>query len=680
MYTTAHLLLVASFLCAVFSTGALLTQLATQRNNLLAWAERAHLALTILMSVAVLVLLYAFTTFDFSLEYVAQYSDLTLPLFYRLTALWAGQAGSLLFWGWSVAVCGLIFMLCPPYRNLSDETKLWYWVFFLAIMGFFLLLITAWSNPFVTLPVPPRDGMGLNPLLQNPGMIFHPPLLFLGYGGFVVPGCLALAQTLSGRLTPNNTGECTEQPWAETSRAFILVAWLLLTAGIVLGAWWAYMELGWGGYWAWDPVENASLIPWLVASAYLHTGIVESYRGKLRRANVFLMALTTISAFFATYLVRSGVIQSLHAYPDGGVGKPLLLFVLASLFLAIVIPACSKERSQEIGGVNTKEGLLSFVAWFLLALAIIILIATIWPVIIAGVIGISDILPKAWQAALPQKPMGLEPAFYNRTCLPLFACLAALLVICPFRQWKNGWSNPKALVGALAVTLFVVAISWTMGITHPVALLASGASFGALGGIILLFALKPSLLNIRQTLAAHGVHIGLLLTVAGVAFSGPYQSSYSLVLHKEKSRAATLSSFVNAKSYLPLAGEYTVVLNELYEGKSLHQANGVPHYQFLKADVSVFRNNSFVGKLEPQVRVYSSSPNQPFREVSTVFSLGNELYATLSHIDEQGNAHLQINVNPLVNWLWLGGIVMCLFPFLGLAPRRRKGVATAQEV
>ena len=654
MYLSAYLLLVASFLCAVFFAGAsLLTVFQGRQSMILPWAERAHSMISAFMTVSCALLVYAFVTCDFSVKYVAQYSDLTLPLFYRLTAFWAGQAGSMLFWAWSVALGGILFTFLPAYARLSDATRLWFWIFFFSVMAFFLLILTVWSNPFTTFAMTPQDGNGLNPLLQNPGMIFHPPLLFLGYGGFTVPGCLALAQAMTGRLAPlpaSPDPEKNEEPWGQISRPFILIAWSLLSAGIILGAWWAYMELGWGGYWAWDPVENASLIPWLVATAYLHTAVVESRRGKLRRINVFLMALTTFSAFFATYLVRSGVVESLHAFGDGGVGLPLLNFTLGGLCLALFIACSSRENSRPLADILSKEGLLVLVAWVLLALSVIVLIATMWPVILTEARGLADLLSLT-AAGIPDKPMGLDPAFYNRVCLPLFATLAVLLAFCPHLQWKSGVTHKAVLPALLLITAATVAGLYIAGIRHPVSMLASAFGLSALCGLFLLFAVTPSLLRIRTTIAAHGVHLGLLLIIIGVAFSGPYQLKADLELARGESA---------------VAHGYRFHLTQIYEGAGQFDNAGRPNYQYIEAELLVSRDGKKEGILSPQRRLYSNFEKQTFSEVATLFSLGTEVYATFTSLDEQGRALISVHINPLVNWLWIGGILLCLFPFLGL--------------
>lgn len=689
--------------------------------NPVLWGEIAVAGTALLATLASAILLYAFISQDFIVEYVAQYSDRTLPFFYRITAFWAGQDGSLLFWAWSVAISGAIFVLLPSFGRLSTQTKLWFCLLFLCIMGFFLLLLSLWSNPFETLDFTPRNGRGLNPLLQNPGMIFHPPLLFLGYGGFVVPGCLALAQTLSGNLFTHKEDGTDEESWEQASRPFILIAWALLTAGIVLGAWWAYMELGWGGYWAWDPVENASLIPWLVASAYLHTAVIGSRRGKLQRTNVFLMALTTISAFFATYLVRSGVVQSLHAFGSGTVGAPLVIFILAFLYFslavilcapgpeqkkpprtvawvlhglilagfavatgyayqgaqlpAFVAPACivllllmpvlyrsPNSRAEPLEEITSKEGLLLLVAWVLLALSFIILIATMWPVIIDTLRTHSGFVPSFIRSRLPQSSSGLDANFYNNTCLPLFALFSLLLTICPFRKWKvcagaSGFSQPGLFAATLIAALILAAGLWAAGMTKLTVLVATACSLAAILGIILLFGTNRQLLSVRSTFAAHGIHIGLLMMVIGVAFSGPYQEQYTLQM---------------TKGQIADAGAYQIKLTQLYEGESQIGPDGNPNFRFLEAELLIAdKSGRPVGMLSPQRRLYTNFETQTYAEVDTRFSLGREIYVTLLSIDENERAVLAVNINPLVNWLWIGGTVMCIFPFFGLRRVRR---------
>ena len=630
MYTFAFLLLAATLCLAVLGAGASLVALGRPAARPPRIAEAASLFVAVALSAASGILTRALAFCDFSVIYVADYTDRALPLFYRLTAFWAGQPGSLLFWAFSVALCGAIFQLTPAYGRLSNTTRHWYWVFYLSIIGFFGLLLTTWSNPFLVSHATPPDGSGLNPLLQNPGMIFHPPLLFLGYGGFVIPGCLALAQSL-------NSG-ADEARWTSVSRPFMLAAWALLSAGIVLGAWWAYMELGWGGYWAWDPVENASLIPWLIATAALHTMLLDTRRGKLGATTVFLVALTTISAFFATYLVRSGVVQSVHAFGNGGVGNPLLLFVLSSLILSAWIAMKGRNpQAPRLSGLESREGFLVITTWLLLLLAGIILVATLWPVITALSIGGGD-----------QGSMGLTASFYNRVCLPLFAGLVALLAIGPWLRWDGGLRRKLFFAAVLVVLAGCMVLLWIFGYRLPTPLLASSAAFAVLIGHGLMLAEPAG--RTRNALCVAGIHAGVALIALGIAFSGPYKIEKDLILKQGESAQL---------------GAYTVTLNTVSVGQG-------PGYQFLEGELHISLDGKPLGVLAPQRRIYDKWSRMQFAEAATLFSPGNELYASLLAIDEQENVQFRVSVNPLVNWIWLGGTLLSVIPFLMLGARRAK--------
>jgi cytochrome c-type biogenesis protein CcmF len=744
-HAIANVLLMGAFLCAVLTAGAAVLGAAFERRppdrdspqeddpspslaeplrygRCLPLAETAQWLILGMLTVGVGVLLHACVTLDFRLNYVVRYTDTTLPLFYRITALWAGQSGSLLFWGWSVAVSGALFRLTPAYGRLRLGTRLWFWAFFLSVMAFFLFLLITWNDPFALwrdqfgLPAPPpKDGYGLNPQLQSLGMIFHPPLLFLGYGGFAAPGCLALAQILSNGAEPRN-----EPTWGSAVRPFTLTAWALLTAGIILGSWWAYTEMGWGGYWAWDPVENASLIPWLAATAYLHTAVIERRNGKLARTNVFLMAATTVSAFFATYLVRGGSIASLHSFNGNEVALPLLLFTLTGFGLVVFISlAAPGDSRQELENpFFSKEGLLILVSWILLALACIILLATLSPILVSG---LRELALRVLPGRIPPDIPALGPGFYNRACLPLFAVPALFLVICPFRAWNasfpgspartilalilallalisplflrlllpgsadpplpsaagyipllflgaiilllfpsradSGNVSPRAFQGVLALLGLTAVALFRLGVDQPVALVAASCAFAAMGGIVVLFALNPQLFRARSALAAHGAHLGLLMITLGVAFSGPYQARYSLTLETGGSAER---------------GEYLFTLTGVHSGQAGTARTGMPNYRYVQADLAVFKNGRPLGIVSPQIRQYAKFERQPYAEVATLFSLGNEIYATLLSTGERDRVTLMLAVNPLINWIWLGGVLLCLSPLLGLLRRKQR--------
>lgn len=636
MYVFAFALLLLALLASLGGGGLALLQLWQGREDSLRLVEKTHIVVSGALLVASAILLHALFWFDFQVQYVASYTDRILPVFYRLTAFWAGQPGSMLFWALAVGVSGSLFACTRAYKGISRPTRLWYWAFFYTIMAFFALILTNWSNPFMLQTPVPADGNGLNPLLQNPGMIIHPPLLFLGYGGFTIPACLALAQALSGKAD-------TEGEWFRISRPVIILAWLFLTAGIVLGAWWAYMELGWGGYWAWDPVENASLIPWLIASAALHTLIVEDRRNKLGRVNVAMMPLTTISAFFATYLVRSGVIDSVHAFGDGSVGTPLTLFILAGLAVSLWVPLASPCRGRPLSGLDSREGFLTLVAWVLLALAGIILVATMWPVI-----------SKLWSAA----PRGLDANFYNRVCLPLGALLMLMMAACPWLGWGGGVRNKKAFFAVVATFAVSGAAIWLMGYRQPTALLGAASSVAILTGIVFQLA-DRSVRRQPNSLGALGAHLGMALMAIGIAFSGPYKIERDI--HFTVGQTQTLAG-------------YKATLLELEEGRR-------PGYEYIAAKVRITdKDGKELGVVAPERRLYEKFGSMQFSEVDVIPSLGDELYASLLGLDEDSHVVVKLSVEPLVNWLWIGGTIMCLVPLLGLRRRKPADAAEAAEL
>ncbi len=631
MYLAAYLLVFLAFLASLGCAAWVLLVLAQGRSareaesaaRVAEWGNAIQCGVLFLASG---ILLNALIRCDVSLVYVYSYTDRLLPLFYRVTAFWGGQEGSLLLWALCVVVAGLIFQMLPRYAGLGVASRLWYWLFYFAITAFFGVLLLTWCNPFAVFDVPPADGRGLNPLLQHPGMIFHPPLLFMGYAGYVIPTCLALAQSLS------RSGQ--EDDWSVRCRPFLLVSWSLLGAGILLGAWWAYMELGWGGYWSWDPVENSSLVPWILATALMHSLIIQNRRHKLHRLNVLLIGLTTTSTFFATYLTRSGVLKnfSMHSFGDGGVGLPLLVFVLLGVVISVWV-AClaARPNAGPVDAPVSREGFLVMAVWVFAVIAAIVLVATVWPVLSAPF----------------GKPQGLGPEFYNRVCLPLFTLLAVLLVFCPWLKWGSGVRDVRRLGIVTGVFVATACAFYAMGYTHPVACLAMAASVSVLTGCALALADRGLYRN-KPGLAACGVHLGTALVVLGIAFSGPYKQEAEKVL----SPGETVE-----------VGPFTATLQRVDEGET-------PAYGFVRAVLEVARHGRPEGVAQPERRYYYKWQRN-FAEAEALPSLGSEFYVSLLALDNQGRATVRVSANPLINWIWIGSVLLCLFPFVGLMRRRR---------
>ncbi len=398
------------------------------------------------------------------------------------------------------------------------------------------------------------------------------------------------------------------------------------------------MELGWGGYWAWDPVENASLIPWLMGTASLHTLIVEERRGKLGRVNVIMMSLTTVSAFFATYLVRSGVIDSVHAFGDGSVGTPLTVFVLAGLLITFWVACTTPREGRPLAGLDSREGLLTLVAWVLLALSAIILTATMWPVI-----------SKLWATA----PRGLDANFYNRVCLPLGALLLVMMAACPWLGWNGGLRDKGRFFAVLGAFVAAAAVIWTLGYRQPTALLAAAAAIAIALGVVLLLA-DSAIRRQPASLGALGAHLGMALAALGIAFSGPYTQDKEMFLSKGQSEQV---------------GGYAVTLLDIQDGRQ-------PGYEYIAARLQISRDGKNLGVIAPERRMYDKFGNMQFSEVDVIPGLGNEIYGSLLGLDEDSRVLVKVSVEPLVNWIWIGGALMCLLPLLGL---RRRAFPAGQQ-
>ncbi|MDQ7031402.1 MAG: cytochrome c-type biogenesis CcmF C-terminal domain-containing protein [Desulfonauticus sp.] len=585
--------------------------------------ENIQKLVTVFIVLASLILFYALWVRDFSFAYVYDYTDKFLPLFYALTAFWAGQEGSFLFWLLCVCLLGTAFLYTSTYKSLSSKQKFIFWCFYFLVQAFFLLIITGPSNPFLKLNPVPLDGRGLNPLLQNIGMIFHPPLLFLGYAGFTVPACFSLALWL---------GKEESKDWLELARPYTVLSWVFLSIGIVLGAWWSYMELGWGGYWAWDPVENASLIPWLFAAAYLHLAILTRKKNYLHKTTFFLLHLTLISCFFATFLVRGNVVQSLHAFGSGGVTWPLLVFML--VYLLIVILALSKTvESKKLDEIWNKSGLIFITSWLFILLAAIITIATLWPVI-----------SKIWT----NNTVGLDAHFYNRVCLPIFVGINFLMFLCFILDWKGKFYNKKVIfLGGFifALTFFIM---WKLNYKNVFSMVAVGSSlflFIWLGWYVF----SNKIYKRMSFLGVCILHLGMALIVLGVAISGPFQQEREFILVPGQKVAL---------------GDYSIIYKRLVE-------KHVPGIDIFEGRFEVWSKGKKLAELTPQKRLYAHFDDS-FVEIDTYPSLGTEVYISLLGFDDKGDVSVKISLHPAVNWIWIGTVILCLGGLLACWQRKNK--------
>ena len=636
MSLLAYVILTFSFLAALGLAATAAIQLLKGRTRGLNWLEYGHMAISAGLGAAMFILLVCLLSGDFSLAYVAVHTNSALPAIYRACALWAGQEGSLLFWTVAAAAICLIFQRSRVYTRLGDSTRLMFWALHFLVLGFFLLLLVTWSNPFTRLIPAPADGQGLNPILRHPGMILHPPLLLLGYAGLILPACLAAAQSFVARRG-------TEYPWIMLIRPYTLTAWIALTAGIVLGMWWAYMELGWGGYWAWDPVENASLIPWLITTAFLHTAILERGRQILSRTNILLAGLAFSSTLAATYLTRGGAVDSIHSFGQSPVSLPLLAATLLSLALAVAAHLAGRAPSagnapalrgeaQTLPPLFSRDGLTCLGVWLLLALAAIILAATFLPTV-SGL----------WLA----QPAGLTPDFYNRVCLPLFTALLALLFMAFLREPHGPYPWKRLALWLIAIG---APLAVALGFQHPLSTLAVIFSVGVIAlGFTCLPKFWSATARCHLTPAVYGLHLGFALMILGVAFSAPYKLETRVALAPGQNAAL---------------GGYTFTLQD-YRSSTDQPAHRLTESAEL---LITGPDNQAAGVLHPTRDVFYQT-GMTASEAVVLTSLTRDIRAAL--LGHAGNkAVLSLSIHPLINLLWLGGALMCLAALLRLVRHR----------
>jgi len=440
--------LVVALLTAVYAVGASLYGARTGRREWVTSGRRAIYCIAALCVTAFGLLEAAFLRSDFSFALVAEGSSLETPTFYKVTAVWATQDGSLLLWATllSLFATAVLFLTRRSLRDIAPYAT----AVLGAVAAFFLLLMVAWENPFDTLAMPPADGAGLNPLLRHPAMMIHPPMLYTGYVGFSIPFAFAI-----GALVARRTGA----DWIRATRRFALIAWTFLGTGIMLGALWSYTELGWGGYWAWDPVENASVMPWLVGTAFLHSIMVQEKRGMLKVWNVSLICATFTLALLGTFLVRSGILDSIHAFGASTIGVQFLIFIglVIALSAGLIISRLSLLRSEaKLDSLLSREAFFLLNNLVLVGLCLVILWGTFFPLISEAITGTEA---------------SVGPPWFNRLVTPLALVLVLLAGVGPVLAWRRFtpaalWRVLMAPVAATALAL-VLLLAFTDAADSP---------------------------------------------------------------------------------------------------------------------------------------------------------------------------------------------------------------------
>lgn len=641
MADIGYITLVIAFVLSLYAIIGQLLGKRLENRRLLKSARGAVLSVAIMATLASLALLYLLVTSDFSIKYVFDYTSTDLPLGYKFSALWAGNAGSLLLWLWVLTV----YTAIVTYSNKIEEMTSYVSAILTVNSAFFLLILAFVTNPFEKLNYTPAEGAGMNPMLQNFGMVTHPVTTYLGYVGFAVPFAFAMAA-----LIVRNT----DDRWIKITRKWTILAWMFLTLGNLYGAQWAYVELGWGGYWAWDPVENASFIPWLTGSAFLHSVMVQERKNLLKIWNVCLITLTYLLTLFGTFLVRSGILTSVHAFGNSSLGMFFLVFTGVVFVLSFWL-ICDRinvlKEGREFESFISKESSFLMNNLILVGIAFATFFGTIYPLI--------------GEVFTGTRPTVSIP-YFNSVNAPLGLLMVVLIGICPLIAWrKSSLKNLREnfLIPIIGALLFAVA-AYALGIRKIYALTALTAVFFAsistlsefvkgtrvrmkITGENPITALGKLMVRNRRRYGGYIIHMGLIMLIAGIIGS----NAFSKVTQQTVSMGQSIQ-----------VEDYTVTYNNLAERKE--GGNDVVY-----ANVTINNDGKLLGVLQPEKVFYSTHP-EPSSEVAILGSLREDLYVILAGWEKDGRATLKILINPLMAWMWIGGYVMVAGTLFALWPGR----------
>jgi cytochrome c-type biogenesis protein CcmF len=635
--------IMGAFLIAIYAAVAAFYGARQKDDRWVESARNAIIAIFPLVALACGLLVYSLLRNDFSVEYVWRVSSLEMPTYLKVTALWGGQAGSLLFWNSMLALFTAAAMLgqwrrhrelMPYVIGVSALTQI-----------FFLLLNVFVENPFARLPILPVDGQGLNPLLRHPGMIIHPPTLYLGFTGLTIPYAYAMAALMAGKL---------DDGWIRATRRWTLVAWLFLSLGLILGGRWAYDVLGWGGYWDWDPVENASFMPWLAATAFLHSVMIQEKRGMFRMWNMFLIILTYCLMIYGTFIVRSGVISSVHSFAQSAVGP--LFFGFLGIMLIFSAYWVGRRR-HELASKNRLESLFSREAAFLLNNFIIlaILFATFW----------GTNFPILSELFVDEK-MTVGSPFYEQVNGPLFAALLLLMGVAPLTMWFR--TSPQRMGmqlrwPALAALLFVILLFflgvrswgallglWIVSLATMLTVLEfwKGTQARMKKGETPWAALWHLMGRNQRRYGGYWIHLGVIVMAFGIIGTEFFQQERQIRLNRGESVSV---------------GNYSMTFN------GVHRYAGPDDLVITEAQVDAFKDGRFVKTLRPRSELYTRT-GQPMTIPSARSTFTEDFYVLLVNWEETSvnSAVFRIYLNPLINWVWAGSVIFTLGTLVAVWP------------
>jgi cytochrome c-type biogenesis protein CcmF len=635
MTEAGHIALIITLPVAVFSAVAAITG-ARAASGL--WYKSARNGLLIvfgLYTLALILVLYAFFTRDFSFKIVAEHASRDLPALYTLSALYADKAGSVFLWGWLIA---LFSALLVWQTGKDDRSTMAYAVAVLAIIeGFFIALVTFVVNVFATNPSPPADGFGLNPLLQNPGMLIHPPLLYLGFSGFAIVFALVVAALIA--RVPGTGGNNLVRRWA-------LFAWCVLGIGNIVGMWWSYNELGWGGYWAWDPVENAGLMPWLLGTAFLHSMVRRGRRNYYQAWSFYLAVLAFIFTLMSPFITHGGIESPLHGF----YGSPFPPYILAAMLFVIsgssglwYLRRRDLKNEAKPASVISREGIFLLTDIILLVLVLVIFMGTVLPGIIE---------------ALGGAKIAIDRSFFDKTCGPIMLLLVFLMGVCPLFAWgKAVWKS-----GRRNIIVFFVAVIVISG-----AVLISGTGNWYIA-VVILYGLPLYIIfrecwrgtaALRRSTGRNSFRAFLSLVSGRRSRFGGFLAHVGIVLI---ALGIIVSSFYNVEKMATLdigesmrAGKYTLTYNELVFKQDNAKVSAV-------ADMTVMQNGRRLGTMRPSYD-YWFSYKDFFAEAAVRTTAVEDLFISLVWTDfdpENTAATFRVLVNPLIVWIWAGGVFFLL--------------------
>jgi cytochrome c-type biogenesis protein CcmF len=619
---------------------AVMSVLGARRNDdRLVQSGRTAAMLTFpLVLAACIGLWFALLTFDFSIKYVADVSSLATPLFFRITALWGSQNGSILFWNLVMSAFIFVAML-RTWRE--DKPLLPYVTATMAlVLAFFIAANLIAANPFTRFDFPPQDGRGLNPLLRHPGMIIHPPVLYAGFTGFIVPFAFCIASLITRR---------SDNLWLRSSRRWMLVGWAFLTAGLILGGRWAHDVLGWGGYWGWDPVENKSLVPWLIGTAFLHSAMIQEKRGMFKNWNVLLMLLTFAAVVWGTAVVRSGVLTSVHAFAQSNLGPLFLAFIVimlgGSLYLWLSrLDTLRSENTFDSG--FSREGIFLLQNVLFVSTALTVFIGTIFPIITEAINGTK---------------VTVGPPFYNQVAVPQMAVLVVLMGVAPLLAWRKASTQAlgRMSVVPLIAAVVVAAVLVLTGTRLLIPLLLFALCAYTLAQTVLEYgrgvaarmrttqeSAPVALLHLVQRnqrrYGGYLIHIGVVLLAIGAIGKGFYGTD--VIRNVKLNEPFTVGAY-----QFTYRGIQTVPC-EFNDCQTVQAA----------LLVTSAADGHVIGGVFPHRDSY---PVQ--QQTSTIAdisgSFNEEVYVILAGWENAGTtASFQVYINPLINWIWVGGVVMIL--------------------